>query len=268
MFKRSHYMALGLVVFLTLIILNLPRQAAARLKLGIGSLFLPLFGLTTTAKQVAAEAGDAIVPRGELLKQNDTLRRENQELRLQAMHSQDVARENERLRRFVGWQQQQRWKLKLATVVLRDPANWWRNVQIDLGSRDGLTNNLPVLTTDGFLVGRISTVHLTRAEVVLIGDAACKVAARVENETGDMGVINASGPLETEFVELGFVAKSANLKPGQNVKTSGGGGIFPKDIPIGKIVDTRSVEYGLSTVARVKLGANLNALEEVWVKVQ
>jgi rod shape-determining protein MreC len=65
---------------------------------------------------------------------------------------------------------------------------------------------------------------------------------------------------------MNYLSKTANLKPGQNIKTSGDGGIFPRDIPIGKIVDTHSVEYGLATVARVKLGANLNALEQVWVR--
>ena len=45
----------------------------------------------------------------------------------------------------------------------------------------------------------------------------------------------------------------------------GNGGIYPKEITIGKIVDARPADYGMSTTARVKLGANLNALEEVWV---
>ena len=104
------------------------------------------------------------MPRRELLKLNDGLRRENQQLRLQAMQAEETARENARLRQLVGWQRQTPWKLKLARVVLREPANWWRTVQIDLGSRDGLRVNLPVLTTDG-LVGRISSVSLTRSQV-------------------------------------------------------------------------------------------------------
>ena len=51
MLKRPHYIALGLVVLLTLVILNLPSQTTARLKLGIGSLFLPLFGLAGSTQQ-------------------------------------------------------------------------------------------------------------------------------------------------------------------------------------------------------------------------
>jgi rod shape-determining protein MreC len=264
MLKRPQYIALGLVVLLTLVILNLPSQTSARFKLGIGSLFLPLFGLAGSAQQVASTMGDAVVPRRQLLSLIDDLRRENQQLRFQALQAQEISSENARLRQLVGWQHQAPWKLKLAKVVLREPANWWRTVQIDLGSRDGLRANLPVLTSDG-LVGRISSVSLTRSQVVLLGDPNCKVSARVENDTHDTGIIGASGPLDTEFVELGYLSRNANLKPAQIVVTSGEGGIFPPGIPIGKVVDTQPVDYGLRTDARVRLAANLNALEEVWV---
>ena len=55
------------------------------------------------------------------------------------------------------------------------------------------------------------------------------------------------------------------MKPGQKVVTSGEGGIFPAGIPIGQIVDSHPVEFGLYTEARVKLSANLGALDKVWV---
>ena len=265
MLKRTHYIALGLVVLLTLIILNLPSQTTARLKLGIGSLFLSLFGLANASHQLAGKAGDAMVPRGELLRQNEKLRHENDQLHLQALQGDAIAQENERLRKLLAWKQQKPWKLKLAKVVLRDPANWWRTVQIDLGSRDDVRVNLPVLAPEGFLVGRISSVTLTSSQVVLLGDPYCNVSARVENETHDTGIIGASGPLDNQFVEMSYLSKNANLKPGQNVKTCGNGGIYPEEIPIGKIVDAHTSEYTLSPMARVRLGANFNGLEEVWV---
>jgi len=247
-----------------LVILNLPSQSSARFKLGIGSLFLPLFGLAGSSHQLADSVGDAVVSRRQLLKLVGELRRENQQLKLQALQAQDTFKENTRLRQLLGWQRQSSWRLKLAKVVLRDPANWWRTIQIDLGTRDGLKENLPVLTVDG-LVGRISSVSLTRSQVVLLGDPNCKVAARVENETRDTGVIGAAGPLDREFVPLGFLSRNANLKLAQNVVTSGQGGIFPDGIPIGKIVDVQATDYGLRTEAQVRLAANLNALENVWV---
>ncbi len=267
MFKRQHYIALVLVAVTILVILNLPSRTTARLKLAIGSLFLPLFGLASSAHQVVDKAGDVITTRTELLKQNEALRSENQQLRMQALQAEEATRENARLRQLVGWEQQKKWNLKLARVILRDPANWWRTVQIDRGSRDGIRVDLPVLTADG-LVGRVSFVSLTRSQVVLLGDSNCKVSAQIENEQGDMGVIGASGPFDGSLVEMSYLSKTANLKPGQNVFTSGLGGVFPKGIPVGKIVDFRSVEYGLYVEARVKLAANLSALDEVWVLSQ
>ncbi len=266
MLRRPHYIALGLIVLVTLVVFNLPRQTTARLKLGIGSLFLPLFGLANSSHQLAGSVEDALTPRGTLLNELDTLRRQNQHLQLLALQAQETAQENARLRQLVGWQRKRDWKLKLAKVVLRDPSNWWRTVQIDLGSRDGMRVNLPVLTTEG-LVGRISSVSLTRSQVTLLGDPNCKASARVENGTHDIGVIETSGPLAGGLVELSYLSPNASLKPGQEVKTSGEGGIFPAGIPIGKVVDVQPVDYGSGLEARVRLAANLDALEEVWVKL-
>ena len=264
MFKQKNYLALGAVVFVAIILLSLPTRATARLKLAVGSWFLPLFGLAGAAQQLPADLADSVLPRRELLKQVDNLRRENQQLRSQSVQSTAIARENDQLRALFNWQRQSPWKLKLANVVMRDPANWWRTVQIDLGSRDGLRENLPVITDAG-LVGRVSSVSLTRSQIVLLGDPNCHVSALVENAARDMGVLIAGGTLDTSLVELTYLASSANLKPGQSVITSGLGGVFPKGIPIGQIVDSRSVEYGIYTDARVKLNANLGSLEQVWV---
>lgn len=265
MLKRSHYIALSFVVMLTLVILNLPGQSAARLKLGISSLFLPLFGLASSTQQLAGKAADATLPRRQLIQQNEALRRENQQLKIQLQEASEMARENIRLRQLFAWQQRSNRKVKLANVVLREPANWWRSVQIDLGSRDGMQTNLPVLSVDGHLLGRINSVGYTRSQVVLLGDPSCKVSALVENEARDTGVIGSSGPIETTLVEMSRLSRNVTLRPGQNVVTSGLGGVFPRNIPIGKVVDSHLVEYGLYMVARVRLSANLGALEEVWV---
>lgn len=267
MLRRSHYIALSLVVLLTLVILNLPSSMTARLKLGFGGFFLPLFGLASSTHALAGKAADALTPRSELLRENEALRRQNQQLLAEQVQGRETERENAELRRLFGWKQQQRWKLKLANVILRDPANWWRTVQIDLGSRDGLSKNDPVLAPDGALVGRIGSVSLTRSQVVLLGDPGVKVAALVENGTRDTGVVGSSGPLDSEFVEMGYLTRNALLKPGQKVVTSGNGGLFPAGIPIGKVVDSQAVDYGLQITARVKLDANLDALDKVWVKL-
>jgi len=264
MFKRKNYLALGAVVLVAVLVLSLPASATSRLKLVISSWFLPLFGLANAAQQLPADLTDDALPRRELLQQINALRHENEQLKTGQLQATATARENDQLRALFDWKKQVPWQLELAQVVMRDPANWWRTVQIDRGTRDGLREDLPVLTSDG-LVGRISSVRLASAQVVLIGDPNCRVSALVENATHDIGVLNASGPLDPSLVELSYLTSGANLQAGQNVVTSGLGGIFPKGIPIGKVVDSQSIEFGLATEARVKLNANPGALEQVWV---
>jgi rod shape-determining protein MreC len=264
MLKKKHYLAFGAVALVALLIFSLPQRATSRLKLAAGSLFLPLFGLLNTTQQLPVDAADAVMPRRALLKEVAELRRENQQLSIQMKQAAAVERENDQLRALFGWQRQTPWKLKLANVVMRDPVNWWRTVQIDLGRRDGIAENMSVLTPEG-LVGRVSAVGFTRSQVVLLGDPNCHVSALVENPAHDIGIITASGPIDSSLADLTYLSGNADLKPGQNVVTSGEGGIFPRGIPIGQIVDSRPVEFGLYTEARVKLAANLGALEQVWV---
>ena len=92
MFKRPHYLILALVALLTLLVLNLPRQTASRIKLAIGGLFLPLVGLASSGQQLVGQGTAAIIPRRELLKQNDQLRRDNDQSRILAMQAQEALR--------------------------------------------------------------------------------------------------------------------------------------------------------------------------------
>jgi rod shape-determining protein MreC len=264
MLKQQNYLAIGAVVIVTVLLLSLPTRVTDRLKHAVGSWFLPLFGLSGAAQELPADLANSVLPRRELLREINRLRQETQQLRSQAIQNAAIARENDQLRALLNWQRQVPWKLKLANVVMRDPANWWHTIQIDLGSRDGIRVDLPVLTSEG-LVGRVSSVTETRSEVVLIGNPDCRVSAIVDDTAHDMGVIIAGGPVDTSLVNLTYLASTANLKSGQAVVTSGLGDIYPKGIPIGQILDARPVEYGLYTEARVKLNANLGSLEQVWV---
>lgn len=267
MLKRPHLIGLGAAVALALILLNLPSAATSRLKLALTSLYVPLFGLASSAQKLGEAGGMRAIPKATLIAEVEKLRRENEQFRFDAMQHQEAARENDVLREAVTWQKRVPWKLRLARVISRDPANWWRSLQIDLGSNQGVTKNMPVITADG-LVGRVQETGANRSRVTLLGDPQCHVSAAVE--TGkfgrDIGTIGAgeSAVLDESMVELNYLPRGSQAIPGQKVFTSGLG-TFPKGIPIGVITETNSVSYGLYQQARVKLSANLRELEEVWV---
>jgi rod shape-determining protein MreC len=267
MLRRPHYIALAIVVLVTVVIVKLPSRTASRLRLAVSSLFVPLFGAIGSTEKTVEKAGAAVVPRTELLDQVKDLQKEVQQLRLRAIQLETLAQENTRLRAQLQLPKHVQWKPVIARVVAVDPANWWRTVRIDRGSRDGVVTNCPVLTLDG-LVGRVAEVGFTHSRVVLVGDPDCRVSVLIE-ETREHGVIapTTSTPLDPTIVELGYLSRHSKLAPGQRVVTSGMGGIFPKGIVVGHIVDFRSIGYGLYNEARVKLQVNMNTLEEVWVKL-
>lgn len=266
--QRTPYIALGLVILVSLILLKLPARATRNLKLAVSGLFVPLFGATSSTAELAETTALHLLPRAELIRQFEDLRRQQEVARIHAMQHQEVLRENARLRQqLLLPRQHPDWTLRLARVVGRDPANWWRAVRIDLGARDGITTNLPVLTPEG-LVGRVSETAYAHSQVVLVGDPNCRVSVLVR-ETGDTGIIapESSAPLDSTLVELGYLSRSSKLQVGQQVVTSGLGGIFPKGILVGQIAYWRTVDE-LYRKADVALAVKLNALEEVWVRLR
>jgi rod shape-determining protein MreC len=250
-----------------LVLLNLPERTAVQTKISLGGLFIPLFGLAATGDTLARSATASLTPRSQLATELAVLRDENARLRLQSAQGSEALRENDRLRQLLGWQRQLPWKTRMARILARDPENWWRTAQIDLGVRDGIKTDLPVLGPEG-LVGRIGDVGLNSSQVIFVGDPKCRVSV-VVRETGENGVISAaaSSVLDHRLVDLTHLPRHSTLKPGQTVYTSGLGGIFPAGIPVGNVVDSRSVSYGLMTEARVKLAADSARLNEVAVLV-
>jgi len=266
MLKKPQYIALALVAVIALIIYNLPTQTMSRWKLAISGVFLPLFGLAGSSQQLLQKTGNTVLPRKLLAREAERLRLENEQLKIHAMQSAELLRENAQLRTSLDWQRQTTWKLKLARVVARDPANWWRTIQIDAGATDGIRTNFPVLTSEG-LVGKIAAVGPYRSQVLLLGDPNLRIGALVQDkEVRENGIIvSGGGPLDNNLVGLQYFSRNSAIKPGQSVITSGDGGVFPKGILIGQIVDMANPASGLSTEARVKVAADLNSLEEVWV---
>lgn len=265
MFKRPQWVAFGAVALAVLVLWNLPDRLAARVKIAIGALFLPLFGLVGSAQHLATEAARAAVPRAELERQLEVLRQENLRLQLELSRAGAVFEENQRLRQLLAWRPAGPWRTRVCSVLARDPEAWWHSLHIDAGAREGLRPGLPVVVPEG-LVGRVDQVGPTTAEVVLLGDPRCRVAV-VVRETGETGILatRSTGVWDHRLVDLTHLPHRLAAQPGQTVFTSGLGGVFPPGLPVGTVVDTRSVGYGLYSEARVRLYADPSRLREVIV---
>ena len=268
-FYKSQQTAVGAVLLTVFLLLVMPESARARLKSAIGALFLPVIGISTTG-QVALESLGQLGASGS--ESSPTNQAPGQAPDVPPSLA-DLQIENALLREEINqfrdandWERRIPWESKLVRVVGRDPFNWWRRIKINLGSNKGIRFNQPVISAKGNLVGRVSELGPLTSWVVLAGDPNCRFSALIKESRSQGGIVSprqySSDP---RVVELTYLPNDVELRPGQAVVTSGLGGGFPKEIPVGLVVDSWISKDGLYTEARVKLHANLNQLETVRV---
>lgn len=149
-----------------------------------------------------------------------------------------------------------------ASVVARNPSNWFKTVTINRGEADGVKKNMAVMTNLG-LVGHVINVARNSAEVLLIIDSNSAAGSLVQ-VTRTPGV--AEGLTDNSgYLKMIHISKDAPVKEKQVVISSGLGGIFPKSIPIGKITKIELEPNGLVKYAIVRPFVDFNRLEEVLV---
>lgn len=241
-----------------IVFLGQPTRVSARLHMIFVQLCTPL-----------VELGDSIPfvqSRRLLARQNEQLRHDNDLLRQEVRALSETGRENLRLRQLLDFKQHSAFHVVTARVIGRDTSNWWKSLQIDRGSNDGLADNMAVLNADG-LIGKTISVTRSQARVLLITDSNCKVAGLLQDTRGP-GVVSGVG---TAFavsprLMMTYVNRDARVAPGESVITSGLGGVFPKGILIGATTRARiNKQTGMYQDVDITPAVDFRRLEEVLV---
>ena len=191
------------------------------------------------------------------------MRVENRSLKATNEALRDVEHEVNRLRQALKYRERSEFKLVPAEIISRDSSTWWRTVTINRGEEDGLAPEMPVLTDEG-LVGKTTTVSENISVVLLVSDENCRVAASIEG-TREQGIVTGervAGSM-TPLLDLNYLSKQAQLRPGQKVYTSGVGGVFPSGLLVGTV---RSFQgRALDSQAKLAPVVDLARLEDVFV---
>lgn len=133
-----------------------------------------------------------------------------------------------------------------------------RIIYINRGERDGVRRNQPVITPDG-VVGKTVEVFAGTAQVLLLDDRDSGVGALVAGSRTQGVVRGQSEP----WLLLEYVVNDEAVTSGQRILTSGQDRVFPKDLPIGTVMD--AAPGTPFQRIRVKPAARLDRLEEVLV---
>ena len=262
--SRTSIIALVVFAVLTGLVFTLRIPAAQRLQAALLDVVRPIHTTTTGAARSLGAFNQGLKSLEELEKENETLVIQNQELRTTNQMMRDLAAQNDKLRDALAYTRRAPFKLLPARVIARKSATWWSTIQIDRGEQDGLDSDMPVVTDVG-LVGKTTTIGKSSASVLLVADENCKVAAYIEG-TREQGIL--SGERVTPGLQpdlaLNFLSKTAQIKPGQQVWSSGiAGGVFPTNVLLGTVRDFQA--RSLDGRALVTPAVDLSKLENVFV---
>lgn len=164
------------------------------------------------------------------------------------------------LANYIG-QVGQEWRYVSGDVIGRDLTGVIRTIHINAGTRNGVEVGDPVVSELG-LVGRVTQVSATGAEVLLINDQNSAVNAVILNNEREPGLLR--GTLSGELL-LDLLDINADVQEAQQVYTSGLTQGFPPNILLGQIESVRISSDELFQQASVRSLVDFDALQIVLV---
>lgn len=228
----------------------------------------PVEYVTAQVGYVVRQAGASTGQIVNVYRDNQALRAENEQLRHSYIDTTEILAENARLRAMLDYKKTApQFDFVAAAVVARDPGTWTNMIVINRGTAQGIAKDMPVVTPQG-LVGNVVQAYSSTAKVQLVLDPRSAVGALVQRPESRVAAIvegNGARPLSPRMVNL---ARDADIIKGDTVITSGFGGIYPKGLLIGEVVDVVNEEGGLLKYGVLKPAVDFDRLEEVLVIVR
>lgn len=237
------------------------------LRRGIGFAFAPVQGSLSDATRSVTRVFGALAEIDSLRHENVALRSRVDVLEDEIALLESVRDENERLAALLKTDKALGRATVAAEVTVRHASQFERVVTLDRGDEAGIEVGDPVVSEGGALVGSVIDVGQGHSTVQLINDTRSLVTGLDSRTraTGDV-VGRLAAPLAmgkipvTERIEVGDAVVTAGLDLGRRFRSS-----YPKNLPIGRVVDVQQEPGEIVQTALVEPAADLDRLELVLV---
>ena len=198
----------------------------------------------------------------------DALRRRVAELEQDAIAGQEAQRENERMRDLLGLAEQRpELQYRDAAVVRRASSNWTSDLTINRGTSGGVEAGDCVIDQYGHLIGVVTQADLNSSLVTTILDPTLELGGRIAR-TDEDAILKGDFSLMLEgLARLSYLPEEARLVTGDQVITSGLGGVYPPGLAVGTVRSLITEEDGLTRYAQVEPAADIGGVQYVYVIV-
>ncbi len=232
----------------------------------LGFISSPMQKVSTVVTNNAAVAAQSVTrSNADLMAENAALKKQIDEQNQKLVKYYTYQQENAQLRKFLELKNENKdFKPVSAAVIGRDPNDVFYNFQIDKGTLAGIALNDPVIT-EGGVVGWISSVNASYSRVTTLLSADTKISA-IDKVNRDSGVVSSNIKLsDSGLVKLGYLTAGTTVKAGDIIVTSGLGGLYPRDLPIGTVTKVGNEAYDVSLFAEVKPFVDVKTVRDVMV---
>jgi rod shape-determining protein MreC len=150
-----------------------------------------------------------------------------------------------------------------AELVGIDVSSWFRSVLLDRGRSNGVRAGMPVISETG-LVGLVTTTSRQAAKVMLLLDRQSAVDGVVQRSRA-RGIVRGA---RQDALEFEFVVRGGDVAVGDVIVTSGLGGVYPKGLRVGEVVEVSEAGSRLLQTATVEPAVDFGRLEQAFVMLR
>ncbi|MBU1177724.1 rod shape-determining protein MreC [Patescibacteria group bacterium] len=197
----------------------------------------------------------------QLDQENKALEEKVRNLYVSKSQVKSLTRENKMLREQLSLVRERKEEMTPAFIISRDPNNLFFSLGIDKGSSDGIVQDMPVVLSDGVLIGQVLATEDKTASILPVVDSRSKINAEVVN-SGATGIITGEHNLA---LVMDMIPQNKEVKPGDLVATSGIGQLFPRGLLLGEVEEVSNSDNALFQKAKIKPLFNFQDLRLIFV---
>ncbi len=226
----------------------------------VGNITVPIADAFGYPGRVISNIKEYFSEKKQLISLNKELKKRIKELERVYNAKKELEINYKKLLELSEIQNQYNYDVLPARIVLKGDSIWSKTIVINKGKRDGVVLNMAVVSGAG-LVGKIIQTGYAYSRVLLVIDKTFKAGAKLR-ETRYTGLLEGSGVNE---LILNYLPKNADIEPGDEIITSGLGGIFPAGYLIGTAKEQFCQESSFYQYSTIKPAVDFNNLELVAV---
>lgn len=269
--KNNKTNVIGIIISVILLVVivvisNVSTGRKSFLENGITKIFTPVQNGFVFVKNKIKNNTQEISDIKSLKEENEKLKDENSKLKEKERELEVLKSENNSLKDHLNLKNKYPdYKTVPANVIERSYSNYDKIIVINEGSDNGIEVNMPVISEMG-LVGHVISVTNNTAKVQTIADTASTVSATIS--TANESILIKGTISSSEELKATSIPSNATVLQGDEVVTSGLGGIYPKGILIGTIKEIINTKNQTDRYAKVKTATDLDTLQTVLVITQ